>query len=88
MNKAQVDKRIELNHILFLTDFSAASERAFPFVREIAHDHGAKVSALHGLVPDVLTYMTPDSPSAAIELQKEYAREKLQPRRDPTRRRA
>jgi nucleotide-binding universal stress UspA family protein len=56
-----------------LTDFSDASERALPLVREIAREYGAKVSALHVLVPDVLTYMTPDSPAAAIELQKESA---------------
>jgi nucleotide-binding universal stress UspA family protein len=73
MQKARVDKRISMKNILFLTDFSAASERALPFVREIASDFGANVTALHVLVPDVLTYMTPDSPSAAIELQTESA---------------
>lgn len=78
MRNAQVDKRISLNNILFLTDFSAASERALPFVCEIAREYGAKVTALHILVPDVLTYMTPDSPSAAIELQKESALAEMQ----------
>jgi nucleotide-binding universal stress UspA family protein len=78
MKKAQVDKRIRLNNILFLTDFSGASERALPFVREIAREYGAHVSALHVLVPDVLMYMTPDSPAAAIELQKESARAEMQ----------
>jgi nucleotide-binding universal stress UspA family protein len=78
MKKAQVDKRISLNNILFLTDFSAASERALPFVREIAREYSAKVFALHVLVPDVLTYMTPDSPAAAIELQKESALAEMQ----------
>jgi nucleotide-binding universal stress UspA family protein len=78
MKKVQVDKRISLNNILFLTDFSTASERALPFVREIAREYGAKVSALHVLVPDVLTYMTPDSPIAAIEMQKESALAEMQ----------
>jgi len=78
MKKAQVDKRIRLNNILFLTDFSGASERALLFVREIAGEYGANVSVLHVLVPDVLTYMTPDSPSAAIELQKESALAEMQ----------
>jgi nucleotide-binding universal stress UspA family protein len=73
MKNAQVDTRISLNNIMFLTDFSDASERALPFVREIAREYGATVSALHVLLPDVLTYMTPDSPSAAMELQKESA---------------
>jgi nucleotide-binding universal stress UspA family protein len=78
MKKAQADKRISLNNILFLTDFSGASERALPFVREVAREYGAHVSALHVLVPGVLTYMTPDSPAAAIELQKESARAEMQ----------
>ena len=78
MKKLQVDKRISLSNILFLTDFSGTSERALPFVREIAQEYGAHVSALHVLVPDVLTYMTPDSPAAAIELQKESARVEMQ----------
>lgn len=78
MRKAQVDKRISLNNILFLTDFSPASERALPFLCEIAREYGAKVTALHILVPDVLTYMTPDSLSAAIELQKESALAEMQ----------
>lgn len=73
MEKSQVDKRIRLNNILYLTDFSAASQRALPYVREIAREYGAEVSALHVLVPDVLAYMTPESPSAAVELQKESA---------------
>jgi nucleotide-binding universal stress UspA family protein len=73
MEKSQVDRRIRLNSILYLTDFSAASQRALPFLREIAREYGARVSALHVLVPDVLAYMTPESPSAAIELQKESA---------------
>lgn len=73
MKEAQVDKRISLNNILFLTDFSWASEWALPFVRGIAQEYGAKVTALHVAVPDVLTYMTPDSLAAAIELQQDSA---------------
>jgi nucleotide-binding universal stress UspA family protein len=78
MNKVQVDSRISVNNILFLTDFSRASERALTFVREIAREYGAHVSALHVLVPDVLAYMTPDSPAAALELQTESARAEMQ----------
>ncbi len=78
MKKAQVDKRISLNNILFLTDFSDASERSLPFVRDIAREYGANVSALHVLLPDVLTYMTPDSPAAAIELQEDSALAEIQ----------
>lgn len=77
MNKTQIDKRIRLNKVLFLTDFSTASERALPFVCDIAREYNANVSVLHALVPDVLTYMTPDSPKAAIELQKESVLEEM-----------
>lgn len=73
MKNAQVDRRMSLNNIMFLTDPSDASERALPFVREIAREYGATVFALHVLLPDVLTYTTPDSPSPAMELQKESA---------------
>jgi nucleotide-binding universal stress UspA family protein len=78
MKNAGVDKRIRVNNILFLTDFSGASERALPFVREIAREYSAHVSALHVVVPDVLTSMTPDSPSAAMELQEASAKADMQ----------
>jgi nucleotide-binding universal stress UspA family protein len=73
LNKQRLEKRVRIKNILFLTDFSWASESAIPFVREIAQEYEAKVTALHVTVPDVLAYMTPDSPSAAIELQCDFA---------------
>jgi nucleotide-binding universal stress UspA family protein len=73
VNKPRLEKRVRIKNILFLTDFSWASESAIPFVREIAQEYQSKVTALHVTVPDVLTYMTPDSPSAAIELQHDFA---------------
>jgi nucleotide-binding universal stress UspA family protein len=69
MKATEVQKRVSLKNILFLTDFSWASESALPFVREVAREYGAKITALHVTIPDALTYMTPDSPAAAIELQ-------------------
>jgi nucleotide-binding universal stress UspA family protein len=78
MKRVQVDRRMRLNNILFLTDFSGASERALAYVREIAREYGAHVSTVHVLVPDVLPCMTPDSPTATIELQKESARVEMQ----------
>jgi len=73
MNKQRLEKRIRIRNILFLTDFSWASESAIPFVREIAQEYESKITALHVTVPDVLAYMTPDSPSVAIELQHDFA---------------
>jgi Universal stress protein UspA and related nucleotide-binding proteins len=73
MIKAQLEARVRLKNILFLTDFSWASDTAIPFVREIAKQYEGKVIALHVTVPDVFTYMTPASPSAALESQNDFA---------------
>ena len=73
MGKLQLETRVRLKKILFLTDFSWASDTAIPFVREIAAQYEAKVIALHVAVPDPLNNMTPESPSAAFESQRDYA---------------
>lgn len=73
MNNAQLYRRIGLKNILFPTDFSPAAQWAVPFVRKIAKEYDAKVTTLHVAVPDVFTYMTPDSPKAAIGLQEEWS---------------
>ena len=72
MNK-RLEKRVRIKNILFLTDFSWASRSAVPFVREIAREYESKVTALHVTVPDVLTYLTPDPPSAVLERQHDLA---------------
>ena len=71
MGKLQLETRVRLKKILFLTDFSWASDTAIPFVREIAERYEGKVIALHVAVP--LNNMTPQSPSAAFESQKDFA---------------
>jgi nucleotide-binding universal stress UspA family protein len=73
MGKLQLETRVRLKKILFLTDFSWASDTAIPFVREIAAQYEAKVIALHVAVPDPLNNMTPESPSAAFESQRDFA---------------
>ena len=73
MNNAQLYHRISVKNILFPTDLSPAAQWAVPFVRKIAQEYDAKVTTLHVAVPDVFTYMTPDSPKAAIELQQEWS---------------
>ena len=73
MNATHADKRISLRDILFLTDFSEASGKALPIVRGIALEYGANVWVLHVLVPEVLTYATPDSFAAATALQEKSA---------------
>jgi nucleotide-binding universal stress UspA family protein len=71
MKETQLEKRISLQNILFLTDFSWASQWALPFVREIAQEYGAKVTALHVTIPDALSHMNADSTAAESELQQE-----------------
>ncbi|HEY8714997.1 MAG TPA: universal stress protein [Candidatus Acidoferrum sp.] len=65
----ELHQRVGLAKILFLTDFSWASQWAVPFVRGLARDYGSSVTALHVAVPDALTSITPDSFAAAVETQ-------------------
>ena len=53
MLRVEASKRIALKNILFLTDFSEPSAVALPFATMIARSYGAKVTALHILLPSV-----------------------------------
>jgi nucleotide-binding universal stress UspA family protein len=77
MNNVQLYQRVSVKNILFPTDFSPAAQWAVPFVRKIAQEYDAKVTTLHVAIPDVFTYMTPDSPKAAIGLQEEWSQEQM-----------
>jgi nucleotide-binding universal stress UspA family protein len=78
MKVAQAGTRIALKNILFLTDFSEPSERALPFALAMAREFGAKLHALHVMIPQAYTYTTPDLMNAAIEAQEECAQNSLQ----------
>lgn len=78
MTTFQISERIALKNILFLTDFSDASESALPFAIALARKYEAKVYALHVLIPEPYTYMAPDMAAAAIEGQEEVAHTELQ----------
>ena len=67
-----VSPRIEVKNVLYLTDFSARSDEALSFAKAIGRAYGSQIYAVHILVPDALTYMSPDSITAAIELQREF----------------
>ena len=77
MNKTNACRRVALNNVLFLTDFSWASAWAIPFVRDIAKEYDARVTALHVDVADALTYMTPESLCAALETRQDVARAEM-----------
>ena len=48
-----------MKNILYLTDFSEPSEAALPFASTLGRGYGAKVHALHVLIPASYVYMPP-----------------------------
>ena len=66
--------KIILKNILFLTDFSKASEMALPYAAAIARNYGAKVYALNVLEPAPYSYTTPELTVAAIQAQEDCAK--------------
>ena len=65
-------------NILHLTDFSACSDAPFSWATALARANRARLSLLHVVVPDALTYMTPDSLAAALDLQEKWAQEQME----------
>jgi nucleotide-binding universal stress UspA family protein len=74
MQTLAVSKRIALKNILFLTDFPEPSVTALPFAAMIARAYGAKVTAVHALVPSVCTYMTPEMAASLLVAKTEMGR--------------
>lgn len=70
--------RIALKNILFLSDFSDASELAIPFALNLARQYEAKIFALHVLVPYPLACASPESAAATIESIENGAQEGCQ----------
>jgi nucleotide-binding universal stress UspA family protein len=78
MTTLQANKRISLNNILFLTDFSESSATAIPFATSIARAYGSVVRALHVLVPSAYTYMTPEVAATLLDDEEDRARTEMQ----------
>jgi len=78
MSAAQIQARLSLKNMIFLTDFSEPSEAALPFALSLAREYGATVHALHVLVPEAYLAATPESSIAGIEAQEEYAQSEMQ----------
>jgi nucleotide-binding universal stress UspA family protein len=66
--------RVALKNILYLTDFSSASESALPFARTIARVHKSNVHVFHVMIPEPMACSTPETTAAIIEAQQEEAR--------------
>src|SRR6185437_2946959 len=78
MKAAQAGSRVALKNILFLTDFSEPSERALPFALSIAREFGARLHAVHVMIPQPYTYTTPELMDLAIKAQEECAESSMQ----------
>ena len=70
--------RIGLKNVLYMTDFSTSSEAALPVVRGIAAAYGAKVHALHVLLPDPYAGMSAEMAPALAEGKEEAAKAQMQ----------
>jgi len=73
MTTMDAGTRVALKNILYLTDFSAPSERALPFVRAIAREYKSNVYVLHAMIPNPMACATPESAAIAIEAQQDEA---------------
>jgi nucleotide-binding universal stress UspA family protein len=60
MRSVETATEIALNNILYLTDFSDCAETALPVATAIARQFGAKLYAMHVLLPDVYTSLAPE----------------------------
>jgi len=77
MSLVQANHRISLKNILFLTDFSEPSAAALPFATMIARAYGAKVTALHALLPSVCEYMAAESQPIVRDDQEDLAKSEM-----------
>lgn len=76
MLSVQASKRIVLKNILFLTDFSEPTAIALPFASMIARSYGAKVTALHVILPSA--YQAKDKSATVADDQEDLAKEEME----------
>jgi nucleotide-binding universal stress UspA family protein len=73
METVSASQRLVLKNILFLVDFSEPSAAALPFAAMIARSYGAKVTAMHVVVPAACTDMTPEMSASLLDAQEDAA---------------
>jgi nucleotide-binding universal stress UspA family protein len=78
MAATETKAAVKVKNILYLTDFSEPSEAALSFATTLGRGYGAKVHALHVLLPVANTYMTPGLTTLAIEAEEENAQAEMQ----------
>lgn len=64
---------IEIKNLLYLTDFSEPSEAALPFATAIARKYGARIHALHVLLPVPCVFTAPETIAGLIAAEEEFA---------------
>jgi nucleotide-binding universal stress UspA family protein len=69
---------VKVKNILYLTDFSEPSEAALPLAVTLGRGYGAKVHALHVLIPEPYVHTTPGLTALAIEAEDENAQAEMQ----------
>ncbi|MGO9642125.1 MAG: universal stress protein [Candidatus Acidiferrales bacterium] len=82
MSTVGMGARVALRNILYLTDFSEASETALPFAVSIARAYESKVVALHIVTPTTyspgLVYVTPEGAADAAAAAEELLNAEMQ----------
>src|SRR5262250_1319351 len=78
MNALKPGTHLALHNILFLSDFSDASELALPFALNLARQYESKILALHVLTSFPLAYASPESAAATLEAMENGAQEGCQ----------
>lgn len=78
MRTLEITAPVKFKNILYLTDFSQPSEAALRLVTTLGRGFGARILALHVLIPAPYVYMTPGLTEAAIEAGEETAQAEMQ----------
>ncbi len=74
--KSQAD--VPFDHVLFATDFSAASEAAFLYARTIADRYHAQLYVAHVINLEPFDLVSPESKAVALKQVHEEARKKIE----------
>jgi nucleotide-binding universal stress UspA family protein len=78
MATVETSEQVRLDNVLYLTDFSEASEAVAPFVESIARQYGSRLFLLHVVKPDPYVCMAPDCAEIVNAGIAEEARMKMQ----------
>jgi nucleotide-binding universal stress UspA family protein len=78
MKTIEAGTPVKVKSILYLTDFSKPSESALQFAITCGRGYGAKVHALHVLIPKPYLYTTPELTMPTIQAEEDSAQAEMQ----------